>query len=96
VNKYNFDNIKIHGTNVEINFTEIWLQFCHSVEDDGMRMFETGVLGKIFGPKREEVTGVLRRLHNEELHDPYCSPNIIRVIKSCTVWVGKLEGKRTL
>jgi hypothetical protein len=59
-------------------------------------MFESGVLGNIFGPKRDEVTGVLRRLHGEELHDPYCSPNTIRVNKSSRVWVGKLEGKRTL
>jgi hypothetical protein len=40
------------------------------------------VLRKIFGPKREEVAGGWRRLHNEELHNFYPSPNIIRVIKS--------------
>jgi hypothetical protein len=40
------------------------------------------VLKKIFGPKREEVTGDWRRLHNEELHKLYASPNIIRAIKS--------------
>jgi hypothetical protein len=37
---------------------------------------------RIFGPKRDEVTGEWRKLHNEELHDLYCSPNNIRVIKS--------------
>jgi hypothetical protein len=37
------------------------------------------VLRKIFGPKREEIIGKWRRLHNEELYDPYSSPNIIRV-----------------
>jgi hypothetical protein len=36
------------------------------------------MLRRIFGPKRDEVTGEWRRLHNEELNDVYCSPNIIR------------------
>jgi len=39
------------------------------------------VLRRIFGPRRDEVTGEQRRLHNEELNDLYCSPNIVRVIK---------------
>ena len=37
---------------------------------------------RIFGPKRDEVTAEWRKLHNEELNDLYCSPNVIRVIKS--------------
>jgi len=37
---------------------------------------------RIFGPKRDEVTGEWRKLHNEELNDLYCSPNFVRVIKS--------------
>jgi hypothetical protein len=45
-------------------------------------VFENRVLRRIFGPKRDEATGELRRLHNEELSDLYSSPNIIRVIKS--------------
>jgi len=39
------------------------------------------VLGRIFGPRRDEVTGEWRRLHNEELNDLYTSPNIVQVIK---------------
>jgi hypothetical protein len=41
-----------------------------------------GVLRRIFGPKRDEVTGGWRELHNEELHNLYSSPSIIRMIKS--------------
>jgi hypothetical protein len=40
------------------------------------------VLRRIFGPKRDEVTGDWRKLHNEELHNLYSSPNVIRMIKS--------------
>jgi hypothetical protein len=44
---------------------------------------------RIFRPKRDEVTGVWRKLHNEELHDLYSSPSIIRIIKSRTMrWAG--------
>ena len=45
-------------------------------------MFENMVLRRIFGPRTDEVMGEWRRLHNEELNDLYCSPNIVRVIKS--------------
>ena len=44
-------------------------------------MFDNRVLRRIVGPKGDEVTGEGRKLHNEELNDPYCSPNNIRVIK---------------
>ena len=44
-------------------------------------MFENRVLRRIFGPKRDGVTGEWRKLHNEELNDLYSSPNIVRVIK---------------
>jgi len=46
-----------------------------------LSVFENGVLRRIFGPKRDKVTGKLRKLHNEELNDLYSSPNIIWVIK---------------
>ena len=45
-------------------------------------MFESRVLRRIFAPKRDKVTGERRKLHNEEINDLYCSPNIVRVIKS--------------
>ena len=52
-------------------------------------MFENRVLRRLVGSKRDEVAGERRRLHNEELNDPYSSPNIVRVIKSRrTRWAG--------
>jgi len=51
-------------------------------EERKLRVFENMVLRRIFGPRRDEVTGEWRRLHNEELNDLYSSPNIVRVIKS--------------
>jgi hypothetical protein len=50
-------------------------------EERRLRVFENRVLRRIFGPKRDEVTGNWRKIHNEELNDLYCSPNIVRVIK---------------
>ena len=50
-------------------------------EERRLWVFENRVLGRIFGPKRDEVTEEWRKLHNEELNDLYCSPSIIRVIK---------------
>jgi hypothetical protein len=45
-------------------------------------VFENRTLRRIFGPKRDEVTGDWRKLHNEELHNLYSSPGIIKIIKS--------------
>ena len=56
------------------------------------------MLRRIFGPERDEVTGEWRRLHNEELHALYFSPNVIRVIKSRRLrWAGHVArmGERT-
>jgi len=59
-------------------------------EERKLRMFENMVLRRIFGPRRDEVTGEWR-LHNEELNDLYSSPNIVRVIKSRRMrWTGHL------
>jgi hypothetical protein len=58
-------------------------------EEHKLRVFENRVLRRICGPKRDEVTGGWRKLHNEELHNLYTSPSIIRIIKSRRMrWVG--------
>ena len=51
-------------------------------EDHRLRVFENRVLRRIFGPRRDGVTGEWRKLHNEELNSLYSSPNIVRVTKS--------------
>ena len=68
-------------------------------------MFENEILRKLFGAKKDEITGETRKLHNSQLHALYSSPNIIRILKSRQLrWeqsrnsyrrlVGKPEGKR--
>jgi hypothetical protein len=60
-------------------------------EEHRLRVFENRVLRRIFGPKRDEVTGDWIKLHNEELHNLYSSPNIIRMMKSRRMrWTGHL------
>jgi hypothetical protein len=52
-------------------------------------VFENRLLRRIFGPKKDEVTGEWRKLHNEELHHLYSSPSIIRIMKSRSMrWAG--------
>ena len=61
-------------------------------EEHRLRVFENRVLRRIFGPRRDGVTGEWRRLHNEELNDLYSSPNIVRVVKSRRLrWAGHVE-----
>jgi hypothetical protein len=56
-------------------------------------VFENRVLRRIFGLKRDEVTGEWRKLHNKELHDLYSSPSIIRIIKSRRIRLQQAEVK---
>jgi len=63
-------------------------------QEHRLRVFENRVLRRIFGPKRDEVTGERRKLHNEELNDLYFSPNIVRVVKSRRMgWAGHLARR---
>jgi hypothetical protein len=60
-------------------------------------VFENRVLRRIYGPKRDDVTGEWRKMHNKELHDLYSSPSIIRLIKSRRMrWAGHVAqmGRR--
>ena len=57
-------------------------------EEGRLRVFEKSVLRRIYRPKRDEVSGEWRKLHNEELNDLYCSPNIVQVTKSRMRWAG--------
>ena len=83
-------NIKIYRTiilPVVLYGCEAWSLTLR--EKRKLRVFENKVLRRIFGPRRDEVTGERRRLHNEELNDLYSSPNIVRVIKWRTKrWAG--------
>jgi hypothetical protein len=67
-------------------------------EEHRLRVFENRVLRRIFGSKRDEVTGEWKKLHNKELRDLYSSPSIIRIIKSRRMkWaclVARMEEKR--
>jgi hypothetical protein len=62
-------------------------------EEHRLRVFKNRVLSKIYGPKRDEVTGEWRKLHNEDLHNLYSSPSIIRQIKSRRMrWAGHVTS----
>ena len=83
--------IKIHKTIVlpiVLHGCETWSLTLR--EKRNLRVFENMVLRRIFGPRMDEITGEWRRLHNEEINDLYCSPNIVRVIKWRRMrWAGR-------
>ena len=64
-------------------------------EEHRLKVFENRALRRIFGPRRDEVTGEWRKLHDEELNDLYSSPNIVLVIKSRRIsWAGHVARMR--
>jgi hypothetical protein len=78
-------------------FYEVGTECVTLREENRLRVFENRVLRGIFGPKRDEVIGGWRKLHSEELHNLYCSPSIIRIIKSRRMrWTGHVArmGRR--
>jgi hypothetical protein len=89
---YSYSHIKIRIYKIII--LSVVLYGCESWsltlrEEHRLRVFEIRVLRRIFGPKRDEVTGGWRKLHNEELHNLYSSTSIIRVINSRRMrWAG--------
>jgi len=68
-------------TEISVIYTKFHCAVLIKVKIRKLMVFENKVLRRIFGPRRDEVTGEWRRLHNEELNDLYCSLNIVRVIK---------------
>jgi hypothetical protein len=87
-------NIKIRILPVDLYGCEIWSLTLR--EEHRLRVFENRVLRRIFGPKRNEVTGGWRKLHNEELYNLYSSPSIMRMIKSRRMrWTGHVTRSET-
>jgi hypothetical protein len=78
---------KVFKIDVVCRWCETWSLTVR--EEHKLRVFENRVLKRVFGPKKDGVTGGWRKLHNEELHNLYSSPSIIRMIKSRKMrWAG--------
>jgi hypothetical protein len=76
---------------VYFTHTVSFIVYIYIFEDLNLRVFENRVLRRMFGPKRDEVTGEWRKLHNEELYNLYSSPDIIRRVKSRRMrWAGHM------
>jgi hypothetical protein len=81
----------IQNHNSDTCFVWVWNLVCHIKGTERLRVFENRPLRRIFGPKRDEVTGEWRKLHSEKLHNLYSSPDIIRQIKSTRMrWTGNV------
>jgi PAS domain-containing protein len=66
-----------------------YIYWLNAIKEHRLGVFENRVLRRIFGPKRDEVTGEWIKLHNKELHDLYSSPSIIRIMKARRIrWTG--------
>jgi hypothetical protein len=89
-------NVKIYSTTILSVFVygcETWWLTLR--EERWVSVIKNRVLRRIFGPKRSEVKVEWRKLHNEELDNLYCSPNIIRVVKDRRMkWVGHVARMR--
>jgi hypothetical protein len=77
-----FSHLLSKNINIKVYKTVILHVFCMGVKEHRLRVFENRVLRRIFGLKKEKVIGGWRNLHNEELHNLYSLPNVIRTINS--------------
>jgi len=91
----NIQNVKIKIYKITISPLVLYGSETWSLtlkEERRLRVFWSRVLRRIFGLKKDEVTWEWRKLHNEELNDLYCSPSIVRTIKSRKMrWAGNVE-----
>ena len=87
VQKFKNQDIQNYNSALVLYGCETWSLTLR--EEHRLRVFENRVFRRVFGPKRDEVTGEWRKLHNEELRDLYSLPNIVRVVKSRRMsWAG--------